>query len=129
MVTISTEDMREVFTNLKLLWRDKITKPAIWLCLLIIFSTFSFLIYQFSRLPPEVPLFYSRSWGEEQLARREFLFLLPSFSLIVLVLNLFAASRIFSKEKLLARILLWSAAVFSLLAAITLLKIILLVGS
>lgn len=127
MITISIEDMKETFTNLKLIRRDKITKPAIWLCFLIIFSGFSILIYQFSRLPPEVPLFYSRSWGEEQLARREFLFLLPSFSLIVLILNLFAAGRIFSKEKLLAQILLWSAAVFSLLAAITLLKIIILV--
>jgi hypothetical protein len=53
---------------------------------------------------------------------------LPGLSFLVLVLNFLIASRLFNKEKLLAQILLWSATVFSILATVTLVKIILLVG-
>lgn len=36
------------------------------------------------QLPSEVPLFYSRPWGEEQLVKRETLYLVPILSLLVL---------------------------------------------
>lgn len=38
-------------------------------------------------LPPQIPLFYSRPWGEEQLAPKLFLGLLPLVCLITLLIN------------------------------------------
>lgn len=46
-----------------------------------------FIGWQWKKLPPEIPLFYSRPWGEEQLADKKFLFLLPTFALTSLFIN------------------------------------------
>jgi hypothetical protein len=113
---------------MKEIFKDNTSKTAIILAALTYLLSFIFYLLSFNRLPPEVPLFYSRYWGEEQLAQKGFLILLPGLSFLVLVLNFLIASRLFNKEKLLAQILLWSATVFSILATVTLVKIILLVG-
>lgn len=41
-----------------------------------------------TRLPDEVPLFFSRPWGESRLANKPWLFMLPGLSLMVVVVNL-----------------------------------------
>jgi hypothetical protein len=58
--------------------------------------TFSFLIAQlglilffWKKLPPEVPLFYSRPWGKEQLVNPRFLFLLPGLTLVIFLIFLY----------------------------------------
>jgi len=107
---------------------DNSSKIAIVSASLSSLFVIGYLLFTLGRLPPEVPLFYSRYWGEEQLAQKGLLALLPGLSFLALVLNFLLASRLFAREKLLAQILLWSAAVFSLLATVTLVKIILLIG-
>lgn len=37
----------------------------------------------FAKLPPQVPLWYSRPWGEEQLASPVFLVLVPTIILVL----------------------------------------------
>lgn len=75
-------------------------------------------------LPPEVPLFYCRPWGEEQLIGSIGLFLIPCFSFLVLLIN-FTIFRFISKEeKLLRQILLSASNLFSLLGLISLIQII-----
>ena len=51
-------------------------------------------------LPPQVPLFYSRPWGEDQLVHPFGLLLLPAASLLVFLINLFLPSLILKQEKL-----------------------------
>lgn len=41
-----------------------------------------------SKLPPQIPLWYSLPWGESQLAPKTSLFLLPVISMIFLIFNL-----------------------------------------
>ena len=38
-----------------------------------------FFIIRWSRLPPQIPLFYSRPWGEDQLVDSWMIFMLPIF--------------------------------------------------
>jgi hypothetical protein len=78
-------------------------------------------------LPPEVPLFYSRPWGELQLASKNTLWLLPFSTTLVFILNLALASLVNRQERLLARILIGTGGSFSLLATYTLIKIIMLI--
>lgn len=86
-----------------------------------------FLIAAFwARLPPQVPLFYSRPWGEEILAPPFFLFILPLTSLLILAINLFTAFSL-GQNRLLATILVITSALFSFLAFFNLLKIITLI--
>jgi len=59
---------------------------------------FLFVLIKWSSLPDQIPLFYSRPWGEEQLAQRQTIFLLPGISLVAFWINNFLASR-FLKDK------------------------------
>lgn len=79
-------------------------------------------------LPEKVPLFYTRPWGEEQLAPNHFLFLLPAVSFLVLMLNMLLQRLLFKRgEVALSWIILSSGLLFSILATFTLLKIIFLI--
>lgn len=120
------------FDNLKLLWQDKVAGTGISLCLILVIFSFSFFIFSafggnFSRLPPEVPLFYSRPWGWEQLALSWQLGVLPFLALIFFIFDLLIATKLYFQYPLLSQILVWSSAIFTLLTTITLLKIILLI--
>lgn len=95
---------------------------------------FSFLIAQLAifalfwrKLPPQVPLFYSRPWGGEQLVNPIGLLLLPAISLLITVVNLAAVSPIPGEEKLASQLLVVFATVFNFLCLITLFKIVTLV--
>lgn len=79
------------------------------------------------RLPPQLPLFYSRPWGEEQLTTPFGLLLLPTLSLLIGAINVFLPLLLPYRQKLISQILGGTSAIFSLLCLITLTKIILLV--
>lgn len=82
-------------------------------------------LVKWSALPDQVPLFYSRPWGEEQLAQKPIIFLLPAISLAVFWVNNLLTGR-FLKDKN----LFWNQAgdfislTVSLLCLISLIKII-----
>jgi len=86
------------------------------------------LLFAWKRLPPEVPLFYSRPWGESQLAEKEWLWVLPGVGVGVLVLNLKIASLFFKEEPFLIKGLVWGATLIVGLLAVTLLEIVWLVS-
>jgi len=75
-------------------------------------------------LPPQLPLFYSRPWGEEQLVHPANLFILPGLGLLVFFVNLFVLSFVPKDEKLINQILISLILVFNFLSLITLIQII-----
>lgn len=89
--------------------------------LMLIFGIFWF------NLPPLAPLFYSRAWGEEQLAPNLWFLLLLGFSFLFLVINLRLASIFVKREKLLAYVLIWTSLILTILTSVTLVRIFLLV--
>lgn len=80
-----------------------------------------------AKLPPEIPLFYSRPWGEEILAPPFFIFVMPVASFLVLGINLFIALTL-SQNRFLGIILISAASFFSFLALFNTLKIITLIA-
>ncbi len=66
-------------------------------------------------LPPQVPLFYTRPWGEEQLVHPANLFILPGLGLLVFLINLFILSFVPKEEKLISQILISLILVFNFL--------------
>ncbi|MFC1627222.1 hypothetical protein ACFL18_01540 [Patescibacteria group bacterium] len=78
------------------------------------------------KLPPEVPLLYSRPYGESQLVPNWGLWLIPVISLIIEIVSMRAAGMMFEKEKLLAQILIYIGTLSSVMGLITLVKIVLL---
>jgi len=96
-------------------------------CLFLIFALLLLIFLNWGRLPPQVPLFFSRPWGEKQLTPPWGLWLLPLVSFSVLIFNLFLAVFAFKKEVLLRRILAASALMVAVLCFLTTYQIIALI--
>lgn len=80
-----------------------------------------------SKFPTAVPLWFSQSWGPQRLSEPIFLWLLPSTSLLLVIVNFSFASYLKAKIEILPSLLIWTTPVVSILLFYTLLKIILVV--
>ena len=78
-------------------------------------------------LPPQIPLFYSQPWGEEQLTTPVGILILPVLSLAVSGGNFALIHLVPKEEGLLSKMLIAASAIFNFLALVTLIKIVLLV--
>lgn len=95
---------------------------------LLIFASFVLIGLEWTNLPLQVPLFFGRPWGEDQLAAKAFILLLPAISLVVTLINNFLARIYFKKEKdFFAETAIMSSLIVTLLTSISLIKIIMLV--
>lgn len=75
-------------------------------------------------LPPEIPLFYSRPWGKDQLVNYPGIIILPAICLIVFFANTIVAQLATKEEALVKKMLAAASLVFSLLILISLVQII-----
>lgn len=57
-----------------------------------------------STLPPQIPLFYSRPWGESQLADAWMIFLIPLFLNLLYILNGYLYKKFFFGNDLVKKI-------------------------
>lgn len=84
---------------------------------------FLLLVFFWRSLPPELPLFYSRPWGQEQLTGKNLFVILPISLVFLSLLNFFWINFFLTREKLLAQIFMAATGLFSLLLTITFFKI------
>jgi hypothetical protein len=100
----------------------------------VIFSFVLFLgsvlltVFKFASLPQKIPLFYSKPWGQERLAGKEFIWLLPSILLLLIIANTVLAKIFVSRINFLAQMVAVSLSILSILTFFTLLRIIILVS-
>lgn len=104
-----------------------ITITSSHFALTLIFFQIILLLFFWRKLPPQVPLLYSRPWGEEQLVSTAGLFLLPFVSTAVLTANHFITLFLLREEELMKKIFNVTSAAFSLINFIALVQIIRLV--
>lgn len=98
------------------------------LSLLFLCASILLLALKFAGLPPEVPLFYSRPWGEERLTQKVWLWILPGLSIVFLTANLILANILLKKDHFLAQVTLVSQTIVLFLLFWTLFKIVFLIG-
>jgi len=118
---------KKLFLSLSLIghfWQEKINGTIFRWNLLFIILQLVIIFIRFSSLPPQIPLYYSLPWGESQLAPASHIFLLPAFSLGILLLNLALSVFFLRQIQLLSRLLIVFSLIFSILSAITVFKII-----
>lgn len=94
-----------------------------WNFVLLILQ-FTYLFYFYSRLPSQVPMYFSQPWGNSWLVSTPFLFLIPLFALLIILINSIIALLIHRQWPLLARLLLAFSLVFALLSSVSLYHII-----
>lgn len=63
-----------------------------------------FFIFRFNFLPPQIPLFYSRSLGESQLADTWMIFLLPFILNILYIVNNYFEKKISLENNLIKKV-------------------------
>jgi len=103
--------------------RDKLITTGVLFSFLLLLLQSLFLLLVYRSLPRELPLFYSRPFGQEQLGTRIMLWLLPSLALILFLLNLFIAKKV-SSFITMGRILVFTGVSVCILLLITQFKII-----
>lgn len=108
--------------------KDPWTAVLIRYYLFILFIYCLVIIWKWSYLPSQVPLFYSVPKGEEQLGNKLQLLLLPIFSLVIFFINFILAVIFHSKEKLFSLLLIIISLISSLLLLITFIKIVFLIS-
>lgn len=61
--------------------------------------------FKFSHFPQEIPFFYSRAWGEDQLADFWFILLLPALMHLFMFLNIYLYNKYFLPDHFIRRII------------------------
>lgn len=120
LVTNILSSWRELQTN----WLTNIVGKTVIILGLV---SLVLLVWSWRGLPPTVPLWYSRPWGDERLASPWWLLLLPLGSFMWLVVNIIVATFIARDYPVFTRVLFLSSMLVSFMAFVTLAKIIFLV--
>lgn len=94
--------------------------------MLILISLVLFLLRAGS-LPPQVPLWYAKPWGETQLAHPLWLLILPATSFVVYLVNVVVAAYITSEHLVFTQLLYATSLLVSFLSFVTLAKILFLI--
>lgn len=96
---------------------------------LISISSILFILLNFvvilAVLPERIPLFYSRPWGEGQLAHRWEFLILPASLAVVALINLLISSQLHPSQKILQRSLLLTTVLIDFMILVTAIKILL----
>lgn len=120
--------MQDLQKELKNLLADRVHRYAIALSILFFFLGLVILLVKIWSLPPLLPLFYHRPWGTQQLGTPQQLLLVLALSGLVLVANLAMSMVLYKNVILLSRILLWVSVLTSFLAALAVVRVILLIS-
>lgn len=102
---------------------DKYVFLPIIISLIFALSVTIFYFIYYSQLPERLPLFYSVSWGENQLASKQQFLILPATMMLILLINSLIASQLHSAQYILKRIIMLFLLIISLILLITAFKI------
>lgn len=96
--------------------------------IIFILLPLALILLNYHRYPPAVPLFFSRPWGNDQLAPFLFIFLLPASSVLFLIIGVLLKTFFLKRnEDLLTYLCLVFPLIFAILCTIAIWKITILI--
>lgn len=105
-------------------WQNRVYSLFFRWNIFLLSLQFLYLFYFYSRLPSQVPLYFSEPWGDSWLVPTPLIFFIPSFSLLIVLINSIIALLIQRQWPLLARLLLAFSLVFAILSSVSLYHIV-----
>lgn len=108
-------------TNLAI--HDRYFLAAVLTSISSVFISTGFIMLLYKRLPFEIPLMYSLTFGEDQLSNKLFIFLLPGSTMFLAIINLFLASKIYTFAKVGSYVLATGTIAISFLSLISVIAI------
>jgi len=103
--------------------KDKLLAWNIRMDFFLVLSQSLLLVLLYKYIPPQIPLFFSQPWGDDQLVDKIYICLIPATLLLVFIVNIFLSSLFFQKEKLLSRIIIFTTTLIFVLLTVTFIKI------
>jgi hypothetical protein len=91
---------------------------------LFVIASVAVIVWRWNRMPPQIPLWYSRPWGADELAAPIWLFLLPIGSLAIFFINLLISMYVTAEYLIFTQVLFIASFIVNFLSFITLIKII-----
>jgi hypothetical protein len=106
---------------------DQSTKLGFRFSSSLLALSFLWLAFWWLKLPPQVPLLYSRPYGESRLINSWGLWLLPLLLAAIILAGRKAAKSLAVPDRLLAQLIIWLTAAASLIIFIALIRTVLLI--
>lgn len=94
----------------------------VWLILLV--GAFGYILFNFNRLPMEIPLFYSRVWGQSQLAKTGYIYLPLAGVFLLGIFNFSLAVNFHQNDRVLSYLAAGASSLIAILAFLTTFNII-----
>ena len=113
---------------LRSILKDKFYIFSLIAIVILLLLQFLAIAFFYKYIPPQIPIFYSQPWGQEQLADKKLIFLFPIQLILLLIINYFLAALFFLKEKLLAKFFIFGVSLVAVLLSIAFFKILSLVA-
>jgi len=126
--SINLETPKKIKDDFNSLLKNRKIKTKLKISLGLIVISWILIGIFYKNFPPEIPVFFSKPWGLEQLAEKWFLFVLAATLTITYAMNIRFASMAVAKDKLLANIFLVSQLFFSILVFLIILRLIFLIA-
>lgn len=117
MWRIEYAKFRTLHTNAIIMWCTILT------CFSIVLSV-TLLIWAWDKLPTQVPLWYSKPWGEDRLTSPSWLFLLPGATCIWYIINTLLSIHVTKDHLVFSQILSLSSLLIGSFSFVTLFMII-----
>lgn len=93
--------MKKYFKNLR---KDRLVLRLFILSFIFLVITFIYVLFNYSKLPPLLPIFNQMPWGQERLSITPGIFIPPVIALGIFILNVLLAAFSYEKSPLLARL-------------------------
>lgn len=122
----NNSSLDQIKSEFNSLFKNKIAISHIRFSLFLIIVSWLLFVLFYRILPPEIPLFFSKPIGREQLISKEKLAIIPVSLTLFFVFNIRFASQTLEKDKLLGSIFLISQTAFSIFGLFILIRLILL---
>ena len=121
LFTDSSQKIRE-WSDIAVNDRYLLYSCVFWLSGVIV--SLALLVFYLPKIPPEIPLFYGRSWGADQIAHKSYLLLLPAGTFLLGLVNLTLGIASYHKDKLISYMLGLGICIITLLSFLTVFNII-----
>jgi len=106
------------------MFADKLLFFIFLFCMLSTLLQSLLILTALAKLPPEIPLFYSKTWGGQMLAPKPYVWILPAITLGIYLLNMLVSRFLLFKDEFLKRALFISGAIVAIAAFLDTSKII-----
>lgn len=93
--------MKKYFKNLR---RDRLVLRLFLISFVFLVFTFVYLAFNYTKLPPLLPVFNQMPWGQARLSITPGIFIPPIIALVIFITNILLASFSYEKSPLLARL-------------------------